>query len=319
MGLSHRERPHWGVQFHPESIWTEHGRRLLENFRDLSRPSRARPRLARPARPERPRRAGRRPPGPLAADRPARRSGDRVRAPLRPAALRLLARQQPRLGRAVALLVHRRERRPARAGSCPTTPPAGACAPATPTSVRTHDESIFSYLERELAGLACAADDVPFDLAGGFVGYFGYEVKADCGSPLRHPSPWPDAQFILSDRLIVFDHLEGHTYAVCLAHDEADARPWLEQTVRELNALAPLPAPAGCGRGARPSSRPRASARDTSTTSPPASARSPPARATRSASPTSCAAAPGSTRCRCTASCAGATRRRAPRTCASAT
>ena len=128
-------------------------------------------------------------------------------------------------------------------------------------SVSTHDESIFSYLERELASLACAADDVPFDFAGGFVGYFGYEVKADCGSPLRHRSPWPDAQFILSDRLIVFDHLEGHTYAVCVAHSEADARPWMEQTVRELKALAPLPAPAGsAGRDGRVHAMARAGA-----------------------------------------------------------
>ena len=112
-------------------------------------------------------------------------------------------------------------------------------------SVSTHDESIFSYLERELSSLACAAEGLPFDLTGGFVGYFGYEVKADCGSPLRHHSPWPDAQFILSDRLLVFDHLEGHTYAVCLAHSEADARPWMERTVRELKALAPLSAPSG--------------------------------------------------------------------------
>jgi anthranilate synthase component 2 len=36
-GVSHRELPIHGVQFHPESIASEHGRVILRNFIDLSR------------------------------------------------------------------------------------------------------------------------------------------------------------------------------------------------------------------------------------------------------------------------------------------
>jgi anthranilate synthase component 2 len=35
-GLSHRELPIHGVQFHPESIASEHGHKLLQNFLDLA-------------------------------------------------------------------------------------------------------------------------------------------------------------------------------------------------------------------------------------------------------------------------------------------
>ena len=36
-GLSHRTQPIHGVQFHPESIASEHGHRLLQNFIEISR------------------------------------------------------------------------------------------------------------------------------------------------------------------------------------------------------------------------------------------------------------------------------------------
>ncbi len=36
MGMEHRELPVWGVQFHPESILTVEGKRLLRNFLDLT-------------------------------------------------------------------------------------------------------------------------------------------------------------------------------------------------------------------------------------------------------------------------------------------
>lgn len=35
MGVSHRELPLWGVQFHPESILTTEGKKLLDNFLNL--------------------------------------------------------------------------------------------------------------------------------------------------------------------------------------------------------------------------------------------------------------------------------------------
>jgi anthranilate synthase component 2 len=43
MGLAHRSLPIYGVQFHPESITTEHGHALLRNFLGLAR---TRPRQA---------------------------------------------------------------------------------------------------------------------------------------------------------------------------------------------------------------------------------------------------------------------------------
>jgi len=55
MGIEHRRRPMWGVQFHPESIATEHGATLVRNFYGLAESRRgSSPRAPRrPAAPSR--------------------------------------------------------------------------------------------------------------------------------------------------------------------------------------------------------------------------------------------------------------------------
>ena len=74
---------------------------------------------------------------------------------------------------------------------------------------RSHEESIFDYLSREMQRLRYLSDDLPFDFNCGFVGYFGYELKADCEGDARASSPsMPDAAFVFADRLIAFDHYE---------------------------------------------------------------------------------------------------------------
>jgi anthranilate synthase/phosphoribosyltransferase len=49
MGLKHREHHTYGVQFHPESILTEHGKQLLKNFLDLNpAPAKGEPAMLKP-------------------------------------------------------------------------------------------------------------------------------------------------------------------------------------------------------------------------------------------------------------------------------
>ncbi len=101
--------------------------------------------------------------------------------------------------------------------------------------------SIFQYLNREMSRLRSPKADLPFDFNCGFVGYFGYELKADCEGDAAHRSPAPDAAFIFADRVIAFDHLERRTYLLCLSQPDEDERDpgWIGEIGRRLELLAP--------------------------------------------------------------------------------
>jgi para-aminobenzoate synthetase len=100
-------------------------------------------------------------------------------------------------------------------------------------------ESIFDYLERELGRLRLPAGELPFDFNCGFVGYFGYELKAECGGIAAHRAGTADAAFVFADRLVAFDHEDGRTYLLCLtvSGGAEEAERWLAETERRLAAL----------------------------------------------------------------------------------
>jgi para-aminobenzoate synthetase len=107
--------------------------------------------------------------------------------------------------------------------------------------VATFAESIFDYLDNAVGSWEAAMPELPFDFDCGFAGYFGYELKAECDGVAAHRAATPDAAFVFADRMVAFDHLEGHTYLLALGQE----RRWIEETERRLADLPPLPGVAG--------------------------------------------------------------------------
>jgi para-aminobenzoate synthetase len=99
--------------------------------------------------------------------------------------------------------------------------------------------AFLDYLERELGRRSLAGVDLPFDLNLGYVGYLGYEMKADCGAQAANAAPTPDAAFVFCDRMLAFDHRDGLVYLLALSSDKSEtaALEWLEATSRTLRTL----------------------------------------------------------------------------------
>jgi para-aminobenzoate synthetase len=290
MGIEHRTRPMWGVQFHPESIATEHGRAIAENFYALAERHRGGStfgaRLAdAPASSQ-----GR--PAPEQARGAAGAAGEEKAGDAAEPRARLLARTL--VGAAPTEQVYERlfagaeqsfwldsADAPTWLAQCSFMGTSGGrerCSISCEvdggevTFRRGDGEpevehgSIFELLDRELAHYAVEPPEgVGRGLIGGYVGYLGYECKADCGSPNVHSSDLPDAALMLADRVVAVDHAEGRTHVFALAvGEDPEAEEWLG-TAAELVAaaiaeppeerpLAPPPDPEGhvrfeCGRG----------------------------------------------------------------------
>jgi para-aminobenzoate synthetase len=269
MAVRHRTRAQWGVQFHPESIATEHGSRLLGNFAGLARASQqiavtcaATPESTTPE---------------VIAPEAQGGSEARTRSPQ----LRLLTRhldREPHCPDLFARLFAGQDHAYWLDGATPWPAPStshqppesnqpnrlsilgglgelgevvSARAGGGQVSVLSADQTetlldgdLFTYLGQQLAARAIESPHLPFDFALGYVGYLGYELKADCGGDLANHADLPDAMLLFSDRAVVVDHETGHAWALALATDgtQVQAQAWL---VHAAATAAACTAPTG--------------------------------------------------------------------------
>lgn len=266
MGVRHKEKPLWGVQFHPESICTENGHQLLANFARLTNEYHAKQAADGKA-----------------VDRSAAirieavetsqpgYSKDRFQpmseATLHGKAFDIYCRRVPfEIDAEGVFLNHFENSKHAfwldsalvrgfsrfsymGDASGPHAEFVSYDLPEKRVSVtrrgqtETFNESIFTYLERMLKERHKVIEGLPFEFNLGYVGYLGYELKADCSGSAAHKSPTPDAGFVFADRMIVFDHEEKVSYLICLDDvDNADrANAWLDEMWDAIRNLRPVP------------------------------------------------------------------------------
>ena len=246
MAAEHRHRPQWGVQFHPESIATEHGKCLLANFRDLTTPVK----------------------NPSVAFVSHRETKATLGSLTEWRTRRLDAFPDPEAA-FVAIYgasEHAFWLDSSRVGTRGRFSFMGDASGPLAEVIRHEageEDPLFDRLRRHLDALRPAeVPDLPFEFDCGLVGYLGYELKAECGHDSPHRSQHADAAFIFSDRLVAFDHEQEQTYLLCLhkAYAEREANAWLDATAAQLTASGdggePVVGPT-CNVGPTTSSPPR--------------------------------------------------------------
>lgn len=261
MGLRHRQLPLWGVQFHPESICTQYGRIVLENFRDLTRQFSLNP----STKSKNKQWIGTRISSTFSANF---KDQKQLKSQKKQPKFELCTQKIERYPNSERLFFNLfAESTTAFWLDSSLVEPGrsrfsfmGDGSGANSLLVRYHSqsqelivtksdvitrrsESIFDYLKRELESRHCSSEDLPFDFNCGFVGYFGYELKTECGAEQVHHSPLPDAMFLLADRTIAIDHQEKTIYLLCLIEKgkTAQAEAWFEEIKSQLDHLNPLP------------------------------------------------------------------------------
>ncbi|OKH31001.1 aminodeoxychorismate synthase component I [[Phormidium ambiguum] IAM M-71] len=248
MALRHQNLPLWGVQFHPESICTEYGQKLLENFRDITQQFTQKSNIQNPKNPN-----------PVLVEQASCLSSLNFELKTRklniyPDSEQIFVQlfgDSPNNFWLDSSLVETNQSRFSFMGDgngvnsllVSYYSEKQELIVTQSETVIHQNKSIFEYLKQEINRRKCQSYDLPFDFNCGFVGYFGYELKGECGSKIVNSSTLPDGMFLFADRLIAIDHQEQTIYLLHLIKtgQQEIAETWFNQVQNQLENLTSLP------------------------------------------------------------------------------
>jgi para-aminobenzoate synthetase len=245
MGLRHRNLPFWGVQFHPESICTEYGKEIFKNFRNITA------KFYNYQIPENTNHQNILLPKKHQKQKQQQYQVYSKKLDIYPDAEQVFTQlfgdkvntfwlDSSRYETGLSRFSFMGDNRGVHSLLVEYWTENQEIKITQGDKITTHQESIFDYLQREIKNRHFVNEELPFNFNCGFVGYFGYELKAECGGNLGHKSNLPDAVFILADRIIAFDHQEQVIYLVCLSTVEETAKSWFLETELKLQSLSLL-------------------------------------------------------------------------------
>lgn len=230
MALEHTSRPMWGVQFHPESIRTDFGRQIIQNFIDLARQHMQRKRRA--VRPGTAKLATL----PTATPRPVWCiQSRRIESGVDPQSVFLAQFAHSD----AAFWLDSSAVRPGYSrfsfmgdGNDPTARTLShEVGNGSHASLQSERDGVFASIRERLAVDLVGGGRLPFDFVGGWLGYFGYELKAltEVGGP--HRARQPDLFLRFITRFLAYDHLDGNWYAVATGPESraSEDSSWLDE------------------------------------------------------------------------------------------
>ncbi|PHU00632.1 Aminodeoxychorismate synthase, chloroplastic [Capsicum chinense] len=263
MGVMHSSRPHYGLQFHPESVATRHGRQLFKNFRKITEYYWLRL-TSTSINERRVHYAGHSVKFlkmtwkkvdcsasqvggadnifcALFGDQKAKNSFwlDSSSTEKGRARFSFMGGKGGSLWKQLTFRLTNRSDRTCKGGGHLSVEDASGHVNNT-----FLEDGFFDYLNKELLSFCFDEKDyegLPFDFYGGYIGYIGYDLKAECGVVSnRHRSKTPDACLFFTDNVVVIDHQCDDIYTLSLHEGNTSTTSHLcdvEQRLLNLKAL----------------------------------------------------------------------------------